>query len=455
MSTTKNADPAAGLNAVPKVAIIGRPNTGKSTLFNILTDTRKAVVKNQAGVTRDIIIEPMEVWGKNFDLIDTGGITESADLFSKLIREQVTEFLETVDYIVAVMDGRAGLIPEDRDIIRIAKETGKPFLLVVNKVDRVHEEDVAKADFYEFGVDVVAASFEQRRGLAEILEWLHKHLPETPQEIVTGTRIAIVGKPNVGKSSLTNTLLGSHRMLVSDVAGTTIDSVDSPFRYNDRDYTLVDTAGLRRSSKREEDLEIISAFKSQESIRRANLVLLMVDANIGPTEQDAKIMQAILEDHKGVILVANKTDTASKEIPKFRETFREQVQRTFHFFEDVSVVYVSAKTGFGLDELMNEIERVGDKLTFRVPTSELNEFFFETIRKAPAPVWGTTNVKFYYLTQTYQQPPAFIAFANHPDGVTNAYRRFLIKNMKDRWDLWGVPIRIFCMKSRRGGEGDL
>ncbi len=436
----------------PKVAIIGRPNVGKSTLFNIITDSRKAVVKDQAGVTRDIIIEPVDIWGKQFDLIDTGGITEAGDIFSKLIKEQVTEFLHSVDLIVAVMDGRIGLVPEDRDIIRVAKQTGKPFLLVINKVDKVTEEEIAKSDFYEFGVDIVSASFEQRRGLSDILEWITKQIPENPGTVKEGMNIAIVGKPNVGKSSICNAILGSNRMIVSDVAGTTIDSVDSPFIYNGKRYTLVDTAGLRKSARREEDLEIISAFKSQEAIRRADLVLLMVDGTVGPTDQDARIMQAILEDHKGVILVANKSDLGGREIPEYRKTFREQVARTFHFFDDVHVVFTSAKTGYGIDELFEMIEKVSDQLNFRVPTSELNDFFFETIRKAPAPVWGTTNVKFYYLTQTYQRPPAFIAFANHPDGVTNSYRRFLVKNIKNRWDLHGLPIRIFCMKSRRGGE---
>ncbi|KYG65331.1 ribosome biogenesis GTPase Der [Bdellovibrio bacteriovorus] len=436
----------------PKVAIIGRPNVGKSTLFNIVTETRKAVVKNQAGVTRDIIIEPVDIWGKQFDLIDTGGITEAGDIFSKLIREQVTEFLHSVDLIVAVMDGRAGLVPEDRDIIRVAKQTGKPFLLVINKVDKVSDEEMAKADFYEFGVDIISASFEQRRGLSDILEWVTKQIPDNPGTVKEGMNIAIVGKPNVGKSSICNAILGAKRMIVSDVAGTTIDSVDSPFIYNGKKYTLVDTAGLRKSAKREEDLEIISAFKSQEAIRRADIVLLMVDGTIGPTDQDARIMQAILEDHKGVILVANKSDLGGKEVPEYRKTFREQVERTFHFFKDVHVVFTSAKTEQGLGDLFDMIEKVSDQMNFRVPTSELNDFFFETIRKAPAPVWGTTNVKFYYLTQTYQRPPAFIAFANHPDGVTNSYRRFLIKNIKERWDLHGMPIRIFCMKSRRGGE---
>lgn len=436
----------------PRIAIIGRPNVGKSTLFNILTDSRKSVVKNQAGVTRDIIMSSADVWGKKFDLIDTGGVTEAQDMFSKLIKEQVTEFLYSVDFIIAVMDGRAGLLPEDRDIIKLAKQTGRPMLLVINKVDQQHEEDLAKADFYEFGLDVVGASFEQRRGLAEIMEWIHKSIPDAKENLVEGMKVAMVGKPNVGKSSLCNCLLGVNRMLVSDVAGTTVDSVDSPFIYNDKKYVLVDTAGLRRQSKREDDVEIIAAFKSQESIRRANIVLLVIDGLIGPTEQDAKIMQQILEDHKGVIIVANKSDVAGKEVESYRETFRAQVEREFHFFTDVPVVFTSAKTGSGIRDLFEMIESVSLKLNAKIPTSELNDFFFETIRKAPAPVWGITNVKFYYLTQTNQVPPAFIAFANHPDGVSNSYRRFLIKNLKERFNLHGIPIRIFCMKSKRGGE---
>lgn len=439
----------------PKVAIIGRPNVGKSTLFNILTDSRKSVVKNQAGVTRDIIIEPADVWGKKFDLIDTGGVTESQDLFSKLIREQVSDFLHSVDFIIAVMDGRVGLVPEDRDIIKLAKQTGRPMLLVINKVDKQHEEEVAKADFYEFGLDVVAASFEQRRGVAEVMEWIQSNIPEAKESLKEGMQISMVGKPNVGKSSLCNCLLGVHRMLVSDVAGTTVDSVDSPFIYNDKKYVIVDTAGLRRQSRREDDIEIIAAFKSQESIRRSQIVLLVIDGTIGPTEQDAKIMQQILEDHKGVILVANKSDVAGHEVESYRETFRAQVEREFHFFTDVPIVFTSAKTGAGINDLFKTIESVSEKLNFKVSTSELNDFFFETIRKAPAPVWGITNVKFYYLTQTNQTPPAFIAFANHPDGVTNSYRRFLIKNLKERFNLHGIPIRIFCMKSRRGGENDV
>ncbi len=437
----------------PKVAIIGRPNVGKSTLFNIITDTRKAVVKNQPGVTRDILVHPVNIWGKQFDLIDTGGVTEADDLFSKLIKEQVSDFLYSVDHIIVIMDGRVGLVPEDRDIIKLAKQTGKPMLLVINKVDKAHEVDLLKADFYEFGLDVVGCSFEQRRGVSEVLEWIVKMIPDMPKtETTIAPRIALVGKPNVGKSSICNELLGNYRMLVSNVAGTTVDSVDSPLEFNGQYYTLVDTAGLRRSSKREDDVEIISAFKSQESIRRANIVLLIIDGTEGPTEQDAKIMQAILDDHKGVIVVANKSDIGQSTIPNYREHFKNQIERIFHFFTDVPVVFTSAVKGTGLKELFNEVEDVTRKINTKISTSDLNDFFFETIRKAPSPVYGTKNVKFYYLTQTYQKPPAFIAFANHPDGVDNSYRRFLIKNMKQKFGLQGIPIRIFCMKSRKGGQ---
>ncbi|MBN8538000.1 MAG: ribosome biogenesis GTPase Der [Deltaproteobacteria bacterium] len=436
-------------NDIPKVAIVGRPNVGKSTLFNILTDSRKSIVKNQPGVTRDLVIEPVEIWGKTFDLIDTGGVTEAQDLFSKLIKEQVTEFLETTDLIIAVMDGRSGLVPEDRDILKLVKKSGKDCLIVVNKVDKVLEDETAKADFYEFGQDLVSCSFEQRKGIAEILEWITQRIPE---KIITkdrGITFSIVGKPNVGKSSLCNAILGMPRMMVSAVAGTTIDSIDSQFEYKEKLYTLVDTAGLRRPSKREDHVEIISAFKSHEAIRRSQIVLLVIDALEGPTEQDAKILNSILEDHRGAIIVANKSDLAKKESADYKEIFLEKIKREFHFFTDVRVVFTSAKNKNGLEDLLREIEVVEGLISFRVSTRDLNDFFFSAIRRAPSPVYGNSNVKFFYLTQTYQKPPAFIAFANHPDGVTVGYRRFLINQIKEHYKLHGIPIRIFCMKSRQ------
>lgn len=432
-----------------KVAIVGRPNVGKSTLFNILTNTRKAVVKDQRGVTRDLIVEKAEVWGKEFDLIDTGGLTEAQDLFSKLIREQVTGFLQTVDLILLVMDGRDGLLPEDRDVVRIVIETGKPFCLIVNKIDRQHEEDSKLAEFYEFGVDLCPTSFEARRGFSKILEWLDAHVPQKDEAaLIEGMTLSIVGKPNAGKSSLVNYLLGEERMLVSPIAGTTVDAIDTPFIHNGKKFILIDTAGLRKSARRDEDIEIIASFKSHDSIRKADVVLLVVDATLGPSDQDARILQSILEDHKGVLLIANKTDEGEANIPDFREKFRQQCHQVFHFYRDLPIVFTSAKTGKGIRDLLEGIDWMHEKMNMKITTRELNDFFFDTIRKAPSPVYGTNNVKFYYLTQTNQKPPAFIAFANHPDGVDNAYRRFLINNMKERFDLHGVPIRIFVMKNR-------
>jgi GTP-binding protein len=432
----------------PLFAIIGRPNVGKSTLFNYLVESRRSVVKNQPGVTRDLIFEEAELWGKTFELVDTGGITEAADEISSRIREHVLDFLKSVDYLIVVMDYKSGLCPEDREILRIAKESGKEFLLVVNKVDKSHELDVAGAEFYEFGVPLVTCSFEARYGVDRLLEWISERLQGEETEEKEGFVFSIVGKPNVGKSSLTNQLLGAKKMLVSPMAGTTVDSVDFQFQYNDNIYRLIDTAGLRRSAKRTEGVEIISAIKTSQSIKKSELVLLMVDGTEGPTEQDAKILQEIVESHKAVILVVNKLDLGEADIPEFRKTTRAQIADTFHFYIDIPICFISAKTGKGLKDLFNTIEDVRNKLNVKISTTELNDFFMNVIRQAPAPVFGLKNVKFYYLTQTKQKPPSFIAFANHPDGVDNAYRRFLIKRIKARFGLEGIPLRIFVMKSR-------
>lgn len=435
-------------NKMTSVALIGRPNVGKSTLFNILTESRKSVVKNQPGVTRDLISEEAELWGRHYEVIDTGGLTEAEDIFSQLIRKQVVSFLSSVDLLIMVADGRAGLCAEDRDIVRIAKESGKPFLILVNKVDSVSELDTAGAEFYEFGEEVATLSLERRLGMEPFLEWLHERLSDFKEEQQVGFTLSIVGKPNVGKSSLCNLLLGSDRVLVSEVAGTTVDAVDIPFKKNGNQYTLIDTAGLRRASKRTDDVEIISAFKTQKALKSAELVLHLIDGTIGPTEQDAKILQAIEEAHKGVILVVNKTDLGEQSIPEFRKTLREKIADEFHFYIDIPICFISAKTGKGIDKLFEQIEEIRERLHIRISTKELNDFFTQVIRQAPAPVWGAKNVKFYYLTQTRQVPPSFIAFANHPDGVDGAYRRFLSKRIKEKWSLQGIPLRIFVMKSR-------
>jgi GTP-binding protein len=423
---------------------------GKSTLFNIFTESRKAVVRDQPGVTRDIQKGEVESWGKHFEILDTGGLTEDSEGFSPLIREQVLQILSSVEIFLVVMDGRAGVCPEDKDILRLVQSTGKPFLVIVNKLDSEKNRDVNLAEFYELGGEVLGAAFERRAGLSEILEWLLPQVRDVEPSSVQAITIAIVGKPNVGKSSLVNHLLGEKRMLVSEVAGTTVDAVDSYLEIDGKGYVLVDTAGLRKLGKRrQEDVEMIASFKSRDAISRSDIVLLLVDGTQGPSVQDAKIVEEILSQHRGVILVANKSDIAKEQVERYRETFRQQVSEVFHFFKDIPICFISAKTGSGVHDLFVEIQEVWDKLHYRIRTRDLNDFFVKVIRQAPAPVWGTKNVKFYYLTQTHQVPPSFIAYANHPDGVDGAYRRFLVKRMKENWSLQGIPLRIFVMKSNR------
>jgi GTP-binding protein len=438
-----------------KVAIIGRPNVGKSTFFNIVTGSRKALVKNQPGVTRDIQVEEADWRGRSFHVIDTGGLTDSSDVFSQLIQTQVRQIIDSVDAIVIILDGRSGVCPEDRDVVQIARVSGKPFRVVVNKVDRREDEMMAEAEFAELGENLICASFERRRNVDEVLDWMIEQFSEDVQKkAIADITLTIVGKPNVGKSSLCNHLLGSDRMMVSDVAGTTVDSIDSRFSFRDREYLLIDTAGLRRKAKRKEGVERLASVKSSQSISRANIVIHMIDGTMGPTDQDARIIQQILEEHKGVILTVNKSDLGKAEMPEYRKTVREQISKVFHFFDDIPIVFISAKTGQGIESLFDMIDDMSSRLKIRIPTGDLNDFFMSTIRRAPAPVHGTRNVRFYYLTQTRQVPPSFIAFVNHPQGVDPSYRRFLVKHMKKRWDLQGIPIRIFAMKSRGRGERD-
>lgn len=429
-----------------RIALVGRPNVGKSTLFNRLTRSRKAVVKDEPGVTRDIQIEVTEWWGKTFEVVDTGGLSDDREGFTPLIRQQVIEFLHSADLIVFIVDGRAGIMPEDRAAYRVVQAANKPFLLLVNKCDRTLESETYLPDFYEFGADPMPAAFEQDFGIDTAVEWILSKLGDEETEAREGFRVAIVGKPNAGKSSIVNRLIGGNRVLVSETAGTTVDAIEMPFELNGKQYTLVDTAGLRRAAKQRDGVEVLSGFKSRDAIYEADLILLVIDSTIGPSNQDSRIIEFCMDRHKPILVVANKSDLAKHLHEDFRQWFRDRVQFEFHYFTDIPVVFTSAKTGSGLEQLFNKIEDMREKLGIRITTSKLNQFFTDVIKQAPSPVFGTENVKFYYLTQTQQAPPSFIAFANHPEGVTPAYRRFLIRKIQENWDLKGIPLRIFVME---------
>lgn len=430
---------------IPKIAIAGRPNVGKSSLFNKLTRSRHAMVKNEPGVTRDLLHETCEWWGKTFEVVDTGGLTDRTDEISSLIKAQVSAYLSKVDAIVMVVDGRDGMTPEDKDVFRQIKSLGKPYLVVVNKVDKTEEAELYLGDFYSWGVDLIPASFEQSYNIDEVVEWILQFTNQEEEEVKEGFRLSLVGKPNAGKSSLANLLLGQDRMLVSTVAGTTVDSVEEGFVYEGKKYLLSDTAGLRKAGKRSSELETLGTFKTRDAIDRSEMVLLVVDAQVGLSHQDARIVEQCLEKHKALILVVNKMDLAQSSNKAYKAWFKEHLDKEFHFFRSIPYVFVSAKTGFGINHLFSKIEEIREKLDTRISTSKLNKFFTEVIKKAPSPVWGTEDVKFYYLTQTKQKPPSFIAFANQPKGVTPAYRRFLINQIQQEFDLVGIPIRIFVL----------
>lgn len=430
---------------VPKVAIVGRPNVGKSSLFNKLTRSRSAMVKDEPGVTRDILHDFTEWWGKGFEVVDTGGLTDSPDEISSLIKTQVSEYLKSVDAIVMVVDGREGMTAEDKDVFRQVNGLGKPFIVVVNKVDKTEKSEMYLSDFYLWGVDLLPASFEQAYNIDHIVEWILSFSTEETDEKPEGFRLSLVGKPNAGKSSLTNLLLGEERMLVSTVAGTTVDSVEEPFEYAGKTYLLSDTAGLRRAGKRSGELETLGTFKTRDAIDRSELVLLVVDAQVGLSHQDARIVEQCLAKHKALILVVNKMDLTNETNKNYKAWFAEHLAKEFHFFRSIPYVFVSAKTGFGINTLFKKVEEVREKLGTRITTSKLNKFFTEVIKKAPSPVWGTENVKFYYLTQTKQKPPSFIAFANQPKGVTPSYRRFLVNQIQKEFGLEGIPLRIFVL----------
>lgn len=435
------------------VAIFGRPNVGKSTLFNQLTGTRKAVVEDRPGVTRDVHRGRADWRGVYFDVFDTAGVSAGGDqAWSSAIREKALEAASRADKIVFVLDGKYGLNPEDKDLAQFVKRLEKPILAVVNKIDDPSKNELGLAEFYGLGLEnLIAASFEHKFGTDDILDWIVADQEAVPQgEESNPVKLAIVGKPNAGKSTLVNTLLGEQRVVVSPVAGTTVDSVEVPFIHGDREYILVDTAGLRRHAKRQDYVELISAFKAEESVAEADILLVVVDGLHGPSRQDARIVELALENHRGVILVINKVDALEKQVPKFRERLREQIADSFHFYSDIPVVFISAKTGRGVDELFKKIEKVWGQLTFKISTRDINDFFFNVIRQAPSPSFRGNDIKFYYITQTKQRPPSFMMFVNEPKGVTTAYRRFIINKLKQHYDLEGIPIRIYPKKRRRG-----
>ncbi len=430
-------------NNKPLVAIVGKPNVGKSTFFNKVCGSRISIVSDMPGVTRDRIYADAEWLGKPFTLVDTGGIqTKSDDVMFRHIREQAQIALDLADVILFFTDYKSGLTSEDYDVGQLLRKTNKPVILVVNKVDHFMEADLS--DFYMLGYgEVYPIAAEQKQGIGDLLDEVVSYFTDGEYEQDDGSiKIAVVGKPNAGKSSLVNKILGYNRTIVSDVAGTTRDAIDTPFEYNGQKYTIIDTAGMRRKRAIADDtVEEYSVMRSLNAVRRADVCLLVMDAGEGLSEQDVKIAGFIDEQGKPSVVVVNKWDLIEKDTHTV-EKFKKDLACDLAFMDYFRFVTVSALTGQRVNKLMDEVNYVYAKSTFRVTTGMLNDVVADAIAAVEPPASSGRRAKIKYVTQASTQPPTFIFFANEAKLVHFSYRRYLENYIRRAFSLDGTPIRL-------------
>jgi GTP-binding protein len=435
----------------PLVAIIGRANVGKSTLFNRLTRSSQALVADVAGVTRDRHYGRLTWEGRTFMLVDTGGLVGGESELGALVRRQAEIAVAEADVILLTMDGRAGPQEGDDEVVDFLRRTGKPVLLVVNKIDHPGLEDQLP-DFYRFGLaPLFPVSATHGLGLGSLLEALVQQLPE-PRELegaAPGIRVAILGRPNVGKSSLINRFLGEERLLVSERPGTTRDAIDTPLAYAGQDYVLVDTAGLRRPSQvGRRGLERQMVLKTIKALSRSEVAVLLLDTPEGLTAQDLRIAGLIEDQGKGVLILANKWDLVPRD-PKLRKEILDRLAAGLEFMAYAPVLPASVKTGYNLKQVFPLINEIYAQSGKHLGTRELNLLLRELTERVPPPRYRGRPVKFYYLTQPEVHPPTFVAFVNYPQGVPEHYRRYLVKQFRGRLGLPYAPVRLFFKGRQR------
>lgn len=436
--------------AKPLVAIVGKPNVGKSTFFNKVCGGRISIVSDMPGVTRDRIYGDAEWLDKKFTLIDTGGIQyKSDDVMFRHIREQALIALELADVILFFCDHKTGLTAEDLDVVPLLRKTNKPVILVVNKVDNYLDCDLS--DFYALGLgEVFPIAAEQKQGVGDLLDEVVANFPSeaTEDEDADSIKIAVVGKPNAGKSSLVNKILGYDRTIVSDVAGTTRDAIDTPFTYQGQKYVIIDTAGMRRKRTIPDDsVEQYSVMRSLNAVRRADVCLIVMDANEGLSEQDVKIAGFIHEEGKPSVVVVNKWDLVEKDTYTV-EKFKKQLSCDLAFMDYFRYITVSALTGQRVAKLMQEVNYVYAKSNFRVSTGVLNDAIFDAVQAVEPPSYSGKRLKIKYATQPSTQPPTFVIFVNDASLVHFSYRRYLENYIRKAFALDGTPIKLVF----RGGE---
>ncbi len=438
----------------PIVAIVGRPNVGKSTLFNALAGEMISIVKDTPGVTRDRIYAEVTWLDKEFTLIDTGGIEpDSKDIILSQMREQAQIAIDTADVIIFLTDVRQGLIDSDSKVADMLRRSGKPVVLTVNKVDSFQKFMADVYEFYNLGIgDPMPISAASRLGIGELLDEVTKHFQEGTGEEREDDRprIAIVGKPNVGKSSIINKLQGQNRVIVSDIAGTTRDAIDTPIKYHGKEYVFIDTAGLRRKSRIKEELERYSIIRTVTAVERADVVLLVIDATEGVTEQDAKIAGIAHERGKGIIIVVNKWDAIEKNDRTMKE-HEKRVRDVLSYMPYAEIMYVSAETGQRLNKLYDMIDMVIENQTLRVATGVLNEIMMEAVAMQQPPSDKGKRLKLYYITQVSVKPPTFVIFVNDKALMHFSYTRYLENKIREAFGFRGTPLRFF-IRERKGRD---
>ena len=428
----------------PIIAIVGRPNVGKSTLFNHVLGEKKAMVANEPGVTRDRNYAEVDWEGRRFTLIDTGGFEPvSKDRIFIQMREQCQLAMEESDVILFVMDGKEGLTPSDKEVTSILRCLNKPVFYIVNKIDGPQHEEKA-FEFYGLGVEpIYSISAEHRYGMAELMEDVVAVLPSSSEEKwdADAVRVAVLGRPNVGKSSLINRLLGYKRVIVDEAPGTTRDAIDTFFERDGKRYVLVDTSGIRRKSRISLRLEKYSIVEALRTIDRCNVAILMLDSKEGVTDQDARIGGFIHEKGKGCILVVNKWDLIEKDSQTMAESERE-MRRHLKFLNYAPILFISALKGQRVKRVLDGIDQVAEQTEKRISTSQLNRYFGEWVESHPPPVYRNRRVKLNYITQVSTAPPTFVISTNSPDGIHFSYERYLINQMRENFGFEGVSIRL-------------
>lgn len=438
----------------PVVAIVGRPNVGKSTLFNALAGENISIIKDTPGVTRDRIYADVNWLNHSFTLIDTGGIEpDSSDIILSQMREQAQIAIDTADVIIFLADVRQGLQDADSKVADMLRRSHKPVILVVNKVDSFQKFMADVYEFYNLGIgDPVPVSASSRLGIGDMLDEVVKHFPEesADQEEDDRPKVAVVGKPNVGKSSIINKLTGENRVIVSDIAGTTRDAIDTDIRWNGKEYIFIDTAGLRRKNKIKEELERYSIIRTVTAVERADVVVVVIDAKEGVTEQDAKIAGIAHERGKGIIIAVNKWDAIEKNDKTIYE-FTRKVREVLSFMPYAEILFISAVSGQRLPKLFETIDMVIENQTLRVQTGVLNEIVTEAVAMQQPPSDKGKRLKIYYVTQVSVKPPTFVVFVNDKELMHFSYVRYLENKIREAFGFKGTSLK-FIIRERKESD---